>query len=992
MRRRHALWEEVRPENLKAASRFDLLMGTARDYAREKAVEKHLMTLQTLAICCRFVPSIYDVGLRSGAIKQGKHGGLSFFERFSIDFIDGVNSDASRVELEKHYCVETSQLVTYVTAFGHVRGVKVAKDVYLKCTNEMCQLSAADFGAFASSPRVANLSDGHELFWFDRKFLDAYAELNHGAAFVTQTHLKPAFDLLSGYSISRDMLSNVVREYRASIRDLTTRELDVYGVQVADAERADPWRHCPACAMVASHADEDATEDEDGAVLCHMVDSETLGSESSEHATGIKQMLRDAGNHLGRVIHSVAFDAVAKSVRLTMGRTKDIKLKPIVSDFFTPTAAVDANSTQPASGDVGNDGALGDEPEDVGCEQHIRASRDPTANIRGSPKLIEHCLAAGVCHHGLVGYGCVVASDRPEHFGLYHGLLNDVIIHRGGRLPTYVCIDNGCQYGPSWSRVFPHLAQTFGKLMRFCTGSWHGAAHKLTCRLKNSVTFALGAARRHGEGTEQLWSFLKPLFRSTKFMSHANNRFAVEEGIVSWNTLKLQTMNTKFEDWLKDLPEKFEALDVEMENIYKKAREQQGLREDALRKCASELKAYELGTAPVVQNDGDEMRSLYLLYFHDSFIVTHYGCGDDAEKVRNLGNSPLGVWNNAAIVLARVKKARKRLKRTTDQLDKIRDERKATYASFMSDEDMCAIQETLDKDKTNEETTFKNEFVVKKVAKSRRDCEYLFEERRLIQADLNRAFQTGEGRTGSVPHLRGRKTSNWKRIETLLRTQVEFWEKEYCQLNGVLHTDYPLDVMNSWRCDDTYFPVWTDLLDNEGNLIVMPDGCPNAMVRNLALRHLIVTADKERMKEEAVLLRVELARVTRFHKRRASVLETASDAKEDDLLASVLSKANDDENLEEDENHEVIENQSEDGTAHDLFLHVVGKLRETKFIVLASQEMESVEGLDWKQYNAIFIELAGVKAMLSRARAAMEAPVLGDKGDKLVRKTLEKVT
>jgi hypothetical protein len=34
-------------------------------------------------------------------------------------------------------------------------------------------------------------------------------------------------------------------------------------------------------------------------------------------------------------------------------------------------------------------------------------------------------------------------------------------------------------------------------------------------------------------------------------------------------------------------------------------------------------------------------------------------------------------------------------------------------------------------------------------------------------------------------------------------------------------------------------------------------------------------ADKERMKEEAVLLEVELARVKRFQDRRASVLEMA---------------------------------------------------------------------------------------------------------------------
>ena len=939
------------------------------------------MTLQTLAICCRFVPSVFDVGRRSRAIEAGDCDGLSFFERLSFDFIDGENGDARRVELEEHYHVETSQVVTYVTAFGHVRGVKVAKDVYLKCTKEACQLSAADFGAFASSPIEANLADRHEVFWFDKKFLDAYAELNHGAAFVTQTHLKPAFDLLSGYSISRETLSNVVREYRASIRDLTTRELDVFEVQVADAERVDPWRHCPACAAVAPQTNEDATEDEEHDVICHMVDSVTLDSVSSEHAKGIKEALRDAGNHLGRVIHSVAFDAVAKGVRLKMGRKIDIRLTPIVSDFFAPTAAVDANSTQPASVDVDNDGALRGEPEGVGCEQQIRASRDPTANIRGSPKLIEHCLAAGVCHHGLVGYGCAVASDRPEHFGLYHGLLNDVIMRGGGRLPTYVCIDNGCQYGPSWSRVFPDLARTFEKWMRFCTGSWHGAAHKLTCRLKNSVTFALGAARRHGEGTEQLWSFLKPLFRSTKFMSHANNRFAVEEGIVSWNKLKLQTMNSKFEDWLKELPKKFEALDVEMKIIYQKATEQ-NLDEDALRKCASDLKAYELGTAPVVQNDGDEVRSLYLRYFEDTFIVTHYGCEDDAEKVRNLGDSPLGVWNSMLTVIARVKRARKRLRVTTERLNAIKAVQKAKYEQlFRADE----IQNMLDEEDTADETKFKKEFVVQKVAESRRECEYLFEERRLIQADLERAFQTGEGRTGSVPHLRGRRTSNWKRIEIMLRTQVEFWEKELCLLNRVPHTDYPRDVMNSWRYDDTYFPVWTDLRDAGGNLIVMPDGCQNAVVRNLALRHLIVTADKERMKEEAVLLEVELARVKRFHERRAFVLERALVAKEEVLLYSVLQDV---------EKNEEIENLSEDGTAHDLFLHVVGKLRKLKFIAPASQEqeMEFDERLNWEQYNAIYVELAGVKAMLSRARAAMEAPVLGDKGDKLVRKTLEKVT
>jgi hypothetical protein len=290
----------------------------------------------------------------------------------------------------------------------------------------------------------------------------------------------------------------------------------------------------------------------------------------------------------------------------------------------------------------------------------------------------------------------------------------------------------------------------------------------------------------------------------------------------------------------------------------------------------------------------------------------------------------------------------KMAQKTTVQLNAIRDERKAKYASWRYNED--EVQQMLDKAKTGEETRFEKEFVVKKVAESRRECEYLFEDRRLIQADHERAFQTGEGRIGSVPHLRGRKTSNWKRIEILLRTQVEFWEKEHCRLNRVPHTDYPLDVMNSWRCGDTYFPVWTDLRDADGNLIVMTDVCPNAVVRNLALRHLIVMADKERMKEEAVLLEVELARVKRFHERRASVLKRALIAKEQHLWYFVithgahgLQEANDHENDEDDKNDEDDEddeNQIEDGTAHGLFLDVVEKQRVVKALV---------EGDDWKK-------------------------------------------
>jgi len=49
-------------------------------------------------------------------------------------------------------------------------------------------------------------------------------------------------------------------------------------------------------------------------------------------------------------------------------------------------------------------------------------------------------------------------------------------------------------------------------------------------------------------------------------------------------------------------------------------------------------------------------------------------------------------------------------------------------------------------------------------------------------------------------------------------------------------------------------------------------------------------------------------------------------------------------------------------TAHDIFC----RLMENK------QVTAKVEALDWEKYNAIYVQLAGVNALLSRANAEVE--------------------
>lgn len=94
----HKQWAAERPSNLQAAAWFDSFLTESTAYALKGAVEKHLQTLQTLAICTRFLPQVLEIGMMKKLIPStDDEDGVSQAEELFKRIVDG------ELELENYF-------------------------------------------------------------------------------------------------------------------------------------------------------------------------------------------------------------------------------------------------------------------------------------------------------------------------------------------------------------------------------------------------------------------------------------------------------------------------------------------------------------------------------------------------------------------------------------------------------------------------------------------------------------------------------------------------------------------------------------------------------------------------------------------------------------------------------------------------------------------------------------------------------------------------
>jgi hypothetical protein len=261
-----------------------------------------------------------------------------------------------------------------------------------------------------------------------------------------------------------------------------------------DECRDDPFQDCPVCAYVPP--DEDV--DEDVSHAYHMAPSKKNQVVAQFHEKGV---------HPALAVHSIQTDCCTKAVRLKVG-AENLALETDTFVYFG-----DAVSTIPeAASEARFDSDM------YACSQQIKASRAagrPPRKPMENKKTVEQTLAAMVCRHEFCLRKSLRATEDPEHFGLYHKPLIENILSR--REPLNVCLDNACQCGPSFEKRHEDVAAR-RPWMCWRTGSWHGAAHDISCRFRFAMNFHDGAGTCDGEGTEKLWASLRKLWATSKYV------------------------------------------------------------------------------------------------------------------------------------------------------------------------------------------------------------------------------------------------------------------------------------------------------------------------------------------------------------------------------------------------------------------------------------------------------------------------------------------
>lgn len=149
------------------------------------------------------------------------------------------------------------------------------------------------------------------------------------------------------------------------------------------------------------------------------------------------------------------------------------------------------------------------------CSSNFHCAR-PNSVAMESSTCVVHGMVGAVCSHGSPLVGAFVDMHGSEQFIYYLIIITALVSH----CPNlgFVYVDFACRLSVTWkrfiakqgSKVFqsPNLLAAANGLQLLV--NWmHGSTHDLSCQLKNSGRYTTGAGRRHGEGSEQLWSLMK---------------------------------------------------------------------------------------------------------------------------------------------------------------------------------------------------------------------------------------------------------------------------------------------------------------------------------------------------------------------------------------------------------------------------------------------------------------------------------------------------
>ncbi|KAL4447657.1 hypothetical protein ABPG75_004876 [Micractinium tetrahymenae] len=237
-------------------------------------------------------------------------------------------------------------------------------------------------------------------------------------------------------------------------------------------------------------------------------------------------------------------------------------LPPLASAFFgsvrTIMESYEASQKEPES-------ATGaDEP--ASCEAQLSCARD---TARAGGQLDERNISGAVCGaHGVPVRGLFMSSPAHEHFGQYSATVA-VALALLPLLAVFV-LDINCQFSKHLWRTLPLWAVR----LRFYIDWLHAkAGHNLECQLAFNAMFGEGLGRLFGEGIEQLWAGLKPVFRVQRYEALPHRLVTLELALLHFASSKYSRFCELLAHSFRHAQRRKTQLQSELAGLLQRARE-----------------------------------------------------------------------------------------------------------------------------------------------------------------------------------------------------------------------------------------------------------------------------------------------------------------------------------------------------------------------------------------------------------------------------------
>lgn len=219
---------------------------------------------------------------------------------------------------------------------------------------------------------------------------------------------------------------------------------------------------------------------------------------------------------------AVAADACIKSFRYANAATSQEHIEPSTNTFLGSVSQAAQQKFE--AGELGGAAAVGSSTSlPRVCTSMLHCSRtDAVPRIQ----VDRAGVVAVVCGaHSIPLKNCAIAMPAAECHGYYDLAFERILVQRPDVLDFY--LDIGCRYDARFRQLLEELISEgritpSSRQARMLVPWMHAFDHNLECQLAYSGLYAVGAGRRIGETTEQLWSETKPGSKPLRYASLTN--------------------------------------------------------------------------------------------------------------------------------------------------------------------------------------------------------------------------------------------------------------------------------------------------------------------------------------------------------------------------------------------------------------------------------------------------------------------------------------